>query len=203
MVFINKKQGETNMKNPITALLAGALLMIATSAMAIPINGNISFFGALGLIGPNAPVVAANATGVHFTSGFVYGGKTGDYSSVSDFTPVIFSDFAFSPNLIPSKVVGLWSVTSGLKSYSFDLLSVTASNVPSNTLALNGSGILHITGFDDTPGFWSLTAQDGVIGDLTFSAASTTVPEPGTMVLLGFGMLGLAIYGKRRMNKES
>lgn len=27
------------------------------------------------------------------------------------------------------------------------------------------------------------------------------VPEPGTMMLLGFGMLGMAIYGKRRMNK--
>ncbi|HIJ88498.1 MAG TPA: PEP-CTERM sorting domain-containing protein [Desulfuromonadales bacterium] len=27
------------------------------------------------------------------------------------------------------------------------------------------------------------------------------VPEPGTMMLLGFGMLGLAVYGKRRMNK--
>lgn len=29
------------------------------------------------------------------------------------------------------------------------------------------------------------------------------VPEPGTMMLLGMGMLGLAIYGKRRMNKEA
>lgn len=29
------------------------------------------------------------------------------------------------------------------------------------------------------------------------------VPEPGTMMLLGFGMFGLAIYGKRRMNKDA
>lgn len=33
-------------------------------------------------------------------------------------------------------------------------------------------------------------------------AVGTVVPEPGTMLLLGIGMLGLAIYGKRRMNKE-
>lgn len=30
---------------------------------------------------------------------------------------------------------------------------------------------------------------------------SVPVPEPGTILLLGFGMLGMAIYGKRRMNK--
>ncbi len=35
------------------------------------------------------------------------------------------------------------------------------------------------------------------------SVSGTVVPEPGTMALLGFGMLGLAIFGKRRMNKEA
>jgi hypothetical protein len=32
---------------------------------------------------------------------------------------------------------------------------------------------------------------------------NTPVPEPGTMMLLGLGMFGLAVYGKRRMNKEA
>lgn len=31
----------------------------------------------------------------------------------------------------------------------------------------------------------------------------TPVPEPGTMMLLGIGMFGMAVYGKRRMYKES
>lgn len=40
------------------------------------------------------------------------------------------------------------------------------------------------------------------VDNLTVGNTTAPVPEPGTMVLLGAGMLGLAIFGKRRMNKE-
>jgi len=46
---------------------------------------------------------------------------------------------------------------------------------------------------------------DGTNTNVTGFAAdgAAPVPEPGTMVLLGIGMLGLGIFGKRRLNKEA
>jgi hypothetical protein len=42
-----------------------------------------------------------------------------------------------------------------------------------------------------------------VIGGFQLVENVAPVPEPGTMMLLGIGMLGMAVYGKRRMNKEA
>ena len=50
---------------------------------------------------------------------------------------------------------------------------------------------------------WINPAKEAGKDDYQGLVTVAPVPEPGTMMLLGFGMLGLAIYGKRRSHKEA
>lgn len=55
---------------------------------------------------------------------------------------------------------------------------------------------------NDTVTMMAIITHDNA-GTSSFDYDISPVPEPGTMVLLGAGLLGLAIAGKRRMNKEA
>lgn len=191
------------MRKQIVALLAGAMLMMATSSMATMIEGNINFFGSLNLVGGTT---LPAATGIHFNNpAFVADGGTGIYAALPSYpsafpepaTLVTFKDFTFS-SVSTTPVTSLWTLTYAGKTYDFDLNSITAITATS----ISGIGTLGASGYEDTKGLWELTTQSTGTNKLSFSAAST-VPEPGTMMLLGLGILGMAIYGKRRMNKEA
>ena len=76
--------------------------------------------------------------------------------------------------------------------YNINGLDVSIANFSS---VLSSEGSLFAAHIADYNGGQSAKfATDG---------STAPVPEPGTMMLLGFGMLGLAIYGKRRANKEA
>lgn len=196
------------MKRVIALLAGAALVLMSTIAMAVPITGEIDFTGSLSLVKASAvPLTTTqNATGIAFVpnSSFVGTTHTGIFASIPNFTQAVFHNFTFAPALA-NLTNPLWEVTVGATSYSFDMSSVSYIRVAPNFLLLNGLGTLNATGFDATPGTWAFSTQDGQLSGpvaLTFSAVSdaTPVPEPGTVMLLGAGLLGLAVYGKRRKN---
>lgn len=105
-----------------------------------------------------------------------------------------------------------------------NLFDITGGNIAAGGSSLYNAHFagqipLALTDYDGT---YRLTYTDSVIGlgqyasnsigtnyiDLRMLASvapadSAPVPEPGTMILLGVGMLSLAVYGKYRMNKEA
>jgi hypothetical protein len=184
----------------LTALLAGAALMLmATSAMAIPITGSIDFTGAEVLTPLSSTL--ENASGLNFLSGEVHGVRTGTFAPIAIDTPVVFNNLVFKP--AAALVNPFWTLTFLGITYSFDLQTIALDLQSATHLDLSGTGILHATGFDDTPGIWFYSTQGN---GSTFSAQNTAttapVPEPGTLLLLGAGLFGIAVFSKRTKNQD-
>jgi len=190
----------------VTSVLVGAAMMLLTgSAWAIPTTWTDTIdFNPDILIPPT--YFYAHDIGTQGFSSFFMGGN--DTISSYILTVSLYDDnlgniHNFSNTLqMPDGLekARIWT-TGGVKSYDFSLtsadVSMTGNLIGRLDLWADGRlGVLVSAAFGD---FYLASSQLTAYGD----DGSAPVPEPGTMVLLGFGMLGLAIYGKRRMNKDS
>jgi len=149
-----------NMKNRWIMIAGVITAMAVTSVQATPITGGISLSGDYTVNnGGNLNIATAftSFTGVEVTS--MGGSYVG--AGITMYTPGSVTMNAFSFNPFP--VLGLsplWTTTMGTLA-SFDLFSPISVVQGSDALTLSGVGILHLAGYDPTPGTWVFTANQG------------------------------------------
>jgi len=170
------------------------VMAAGSSAMALPIiNGDIIFAGTYATDNPDL-LVATKFTS--FSNVQTIGTSTGSYSAVpANFSPVTYNAFTFDPVTTSLPMMPLWTFTIGSVTYSFDLTSLAIDTRSSTGIHLTGSGVAHITDFEDTEGLWDLSI--GSVGRFHFSAG-TEVPDGGaTAILIGTGFLALGFLRRK------
>jgi len=182
---------ETGLSNGPTI---GTQLFLDQASNATSLTGHVG-----GQTGPTidiTPNVAVDVVGSGWATIQAVNGNLSSLVFTNDATNTNkYGDFDFRGQLSSTGKITITAVDQLNQSFVFDITDLAQNaNLPRMGIVSNdGEWLKSVTISTDT--FFNEVKQ------IEFSlqeAPTTPVPEPGTMMLLGAGFLGLAVYGKRR-----